>query len=552
MVTSVILGYAALGLALLGLQIIFAHAHHARIRRTPEPELARLKRESMSVIYPVYNESPEVLRLVLDRARQCLALPRLEIIVVDDGSPNRSQLRPIYREYECDRLRVLYQPNKGKREAQYTGLAVATGDYIVTVDSDTLIDPEGLLRLIAPLVKDERCGAVCGDVRVENARVNLLTRLIACRYWTAFNLERAAQSFFRSVLCCSGPLSAYRGSVLNRVKDAYIGQTFFGRRCTYGDDRHLTNLVLGEGLGVVYQPDAVGWTYVPETVGEYIKQQNRWNKSFYREILWTLRIADRVHPYALFDMLLQPVLFIGFTLALSYSVHLLGRTADLKVAVYYLTTLVAMASTRALYGLWRTLDPRFLVFVLYGFLHVFVLMPVRFKSVLTLTDNDWGTRGVVASNPYVNFSAWAAGYATVLLGAAAAVGLSSAGLAGRAAEWDVGYSGSIEEWAMRIVTSAGYSVALIVAMMTALIAWSRRKSRIGPWDLGEPSLSAAIQKVPANSPRRTDSTNGHGGGERRGLLLTPVTELEPSEDHGRSAVTCEVPGSIVEEPVGER
>ncbi|MGC1272612.1 MAG: glycosyltransferase [Planctomycetaceae bacterium] len=392
----------------------FAHVHFRRSRTSGRPK--GLTNAAISVIYPVYRESPEVLETVMERACRCLALPNVEFVFVDDGSPNRDELEPIYRRFRANpRIQVLYQENRGKREAQYTGLAVATGEYVVTVDSDTLIDPEGLACLTAPFQRDARIGAVCGEVLVENASHNLLTKMQAVRYWTSFNVERAAQSLFRSVLCCCGPFSAYRATILHGVKDAYVNQSFCGRRCTYGDDRHLTNLVLAEGSEVVYQPGAVAWTFVPTTLGEYIRQQTRWNKSFYREILWTLKIADRVHPYSLLDMLLQPLLFLAFTLSLSHALYLVWMAAAPEWILYYLAILVTMAFARGAYGLFRTRDPRFLLLVAYGFLHVFVLIPVRFKSLLTLTDNRWGTRTAGQLRTPVDFSFWAACYAALLL-----------------------------------------------------------------------------------------------------------------------------------------
>ena len=65
----------------------------------------------------------------------------------------------------------------------------------------------------------------------------LLTRLIGLRYWSAFHQERAAQSVFDVVMCCSGPAAAYRKELVDRVKDQYVTQVFLGRRCTFGDDR---------------------------------------------------------------------------------------------------------------------------------------------------------------------------------------------------------------------------------------------------------------------------------------------------------------------------
>lgn len=419
LIYGILLTSALVSFTRLIAQVILAEIFHSRhSHRARSPHTQNQRPFTVSVIYPVYNESPQVLRMVMERARNCLRIPGVDFVFVDDGSPNRAELEPIYSEYTCPRIRILYQRNGGKRDAQYHALGLTTGEFIITVDSDTLIEPEGIRHLVRPLLDDPTVGAACGDIRVENSKANFLTRMQDRRYWTAFNLERAAQSIFRAVLCCSGPFSIYRADVLQRIKEAYINQTFCGTRCTYGDDRHLTNLVLGEGLKVVYEPGAVAWTFVPETMGDFLRQQNRWNKSFYREVLWTWRIADRVHPYALFETIVQPLLFVGSTISFSYVLFAMLQTLDWRVALFFLEALVIAALMRAAYGLWRTRDLRFLIFVLYGFLHVFVLQPVRFKSLLTLSDNRWGTRVLKPVSQVRDFAVWATGYLAVLLAGA--------------------------------------------------------------------------------------------------------------------------------------
>jgi len=424
--------YGILAVVRLVTQICLAQHHirqhrsrKAELRGTPEsPDSPEFRWPTITVIYPVYNESPAVLREVMERTRACLVVPEISFIFVDDGSPNREALRPVYEEFSGDRMQIVYQPNGGKRKAQCKGLETATGEIIVTVDSDTLIDLEGLRWLVAPLISDPRIGAVCGEVLVENSRRNLMTALQAPRYWAAFEMERAAQSVFRSVLCCSGPFSAYRRSILERVQRAYSSQTFFGQECTYGDDRHLTNLVLSCNYEVIYQPDATAWTYVPESIPEYARQQNRWNKSFYRELLWTLKIADRVHPYSLVDMLLNPLLFVLFTLTLSNYLLLQIVTADWRVAFGFLGMVILGGAVRAAYGLLRTGSPSFLLFSLYGLLHVFLLTPIRFKSLLTMTDTGWGTRVARSRSFFHDFGIWATGYLGLLLGLAGLIHLA--------------------------------------------------------------------------------------------------------------------------------
>ena len=467
--------YVILAVTHLGVQAIMAHLNYTSQRRAA-PHLHQLVLSSLnsgtlptiSVIYPIYREDPVVLEKVMQRAKACLQIPGLEVIFVDDGSPNIDELRPLYDKYASSSagLKVLYKRNGGKRDAQYYALDVASGEYIITVDSDTLIDSEGILRLIAPMVRDERLGAVTGDVRVQNRNENLLSRLIGLRYWLAFNLERAAQSFSGTMLCCSGPFSAYRRDVLETVKDRYVNQTFLGKLCTYGDDRHLTNLVICEGYKSAFQQDAIAYTFVPTTIGEYITQQTRWSKSFYREMLWTYKAFWNFSLYSLWEMTLQLILFVMFVLVLGSDLFNFLNTLDMKIPLYYLTLLVVMASVRSVYGLLRTRNLGFLLFAFYGFLHVAILMPVRFKALLTLKDNRWGTRcSSLGNNVYVNFGAWLSGYLACVGGVAAMIALSVPDRIVenvRSLDWKVG--ASISDFVGSVGGSWSYAVVPFIVL----------------------------------------------------------------------------------------
>lgn len=73
-------------------------------------------------------------------------------------------------------------------------------------DSDTRLDPMALLELVRVLDADPRVGAVGGDVRILNPLDSWVSFLSSLRYWVAFNVERACQSYFHCVSCISGPL----------------------------------------------------------------------------------------------------------------------------------------------------------------------------------------------------------------------------------------------------------------------------------------------------------------------------------------------------------
>jgi cellulose synthase/poly-beta-1,6-N-acetylglucosamine synthase-like glycosyltransferase len=386
--------YGVLALSHIVLHAVLGHIHH--LRRRPRTALANLP--STTVIVPVYNEDPELLEhclTALDEQEH----PAKQVIVVDDGSPNLGVLEPVYARFAAlagwTVLRLT--TNVGKRAAQRIGFDAATSDVVVTVDSDTqLVGPDALSMLTRSFLR-RRVAAVTGAVGVSNANTNLLTRLTALRYWMAFHQERAAQSLFGVMLCCSGPFSAYRRSVVMEVLDDYVEQSFLGQPCTFGDDRHLTNLVLSRGHQAIFDPDAHVVTHVPDTWSGFLRQQARWNKSFYRELLWSMRFAHRRNPYLALELTLQtmlPFMLLGALASVAWR-----AVSDPAVAGVYAAIVVAIALLRCSYGVLRTRNLRFLLFTAYGFIHVGLLLPVRLYALSTMGRTHWGTRGMHRTGP---------------------------------------------------------------------------------------------------------------------------------------------------------
>ena len=377
------------------LQVTFAHrAYRAALRRQgARPPLDHAP--SVDVIVTSYNEEPERLDACLQSVENQDYAGELRVYVVDDCSMNRTELMPIYERFAAlpGWAILLARENRGKRAGQDAAFRQSSAEIVVTIDSDTEVDPDGVTEIVRAF-DDERVGAVTGDVGVTNERRNLLTRLIGMRYWVAFNQERAAQSYFRSVLCCSGPLAGYRRTIVEKVWERYVTQSYRGVTCTYGDDRHLTNLVLATGHDTLFVPFAHAITYAPEDLGSYLRQQLRWNKSFYRELLWTVPFMLRCSPYMVFEILVQAALPLLLTLALLTAV-VTGVVEDPARLLHYAVAIVAMAVVRCSYAIYRTKRPSFLLFIAYGFLHVCLLVPTRMRALVTLGDNRWGTRTAV-------------------------------------------------------------------------------------------------------------------------------------------------------------
>ena len=344
---------------------------------------------AVDVVIPCFNEDPSLLEACCRSVAGQDYPGTMRVWLVDDGSRNQPALLAVYerwRERGWD-IRLLGR-NIGKRAAQDEAVRRATGELLVLMDSDTVLAPDAI-RQAAAAFRDERVGAVSGSIGVLNAPTNLLTRLIHHRYRLRFQVERPAQGFFTSLLCCSGPFAVYRRSLLDDLWQRYLTQTFGGVRCTNGDDLHLTNLVLATGHQVLFEPRAIASTSVPRSLGQYLRQQLRWNRSFYRELRWTFDGIRTRHPYLALDVLaraLLPLLLAATLLLLAFEGLLVGwelLATDLSLAL-------AMLLVTAVFLLVHGASVPFLL--LYGPLHVVLLVPVRVYALVTLASPSWETR----------------------------------------------------------------------------------------------------------------------------------------------------------------
>jgi N-acetylglucosaminyltransferase len=372
---------------------------HSRLQRTfadrgsrgRPPASSAPYRPDVDVIVPCYNEDPELLRACLRSLADQDYKGEMRVWVVDDGSRNLAALRPVLEAETGLDLKVrLLDGNKGKREAQAAALHEGGGDVVVTIDSDTSIASDGIRRLVAWLA-DPAVGAVTGNLRPSNANATWLSKLIDTRYELLFERERAAQGYFGTVFCCAGPFSAYRRRAVMEVLDDYLGQRFLGGRRVCGDDLKLTNLVLACGYRSEFEPNARATTDVPTTVRRFVRQQLRWNRSFYRELPRMLRLLPGRSLYLSLDVASRTLLP-----ALSAAV-VAATAADAVVDPSGVPAGLAALSGMALLTL--PLGPsmskpagrRFALG--YGLVFVGLLLPTRVWAASTLFRNGWGTRG---------------------------------------------------------------------------------------------------------------------------------------------------------------
>ncbi len=352
---------------------------------------------SVTVIIPAYNEGAMVEKALYSAAASDYPADKLEIICIDDGSRDDTwtYIDRARKRYPGLIKAIRFPENRGKKEGLYAGFTQGKGEIFVTMDSDSVIGPDTLKHLVAPMVHDPQIGAVAGNVKVYNRFRSLLARMLAVRFVLAFDFLRASQSMYGFVACTPGALSAYRRKAVLPILEQWRRQTFLGVPATIGEDRALTNFVLRQGYYSVYQRTAQVHTVVPETYKGLCKMFLRWDRANFRESWVQLtfmfskyRSKDRLLPILDFfvTMIEFPLtyLFMGLLL-FSFVLYPI-------VMVKFFAGLGVLTMVYMLYYLSQERDWEFIYGIVYSYFAFFALNWVQPYAFLTVRNSRWLTR----------------------------------------------------------------------------------------------------------------------------------------------------------------
>ncbi|MFT3707038.1 MAG: glycosyltransferase [Archangium sp.] len=365
-----------------------------RYRPFKAPDGAELPK--VTVVIPAFNEGPMVGRSIRSVAACDYPKDKLEVIVVDDGSRDDTffHMQHLRREFPDLVRLVRFVGNRGKRSALVAGFKAATGSIIVTIDSDSEINPNTVHEMVAPFLADPKIGGVAGRVAVLN-KDTPISRMLEVQFALAFDYGRAAQSVYRAVACCPGALSAFRKDIIIPFMDEWENQRFLGRPVNHGEDQALTNIVLRQGYDTVYQRTAIVHTLVPTNYSQLSRMFLRWDRSyivegfsFARFMFTRYRQNNRVLPIVTFFV--SNLRFVLVAVALME----LPRLFDTSVNTVYRSVVALMlgAIFSAAYYLRFERGFRWVYGVLYAAFSVVALQWILPWALVTVRDERWGTR----------------------------------------------------------------------------------------------------------------------------------------------------------------
>ena len=210
----------------------------------------------------------------------------------------------------------------------------------------------------------------------------------------SFDFLRAVQSTYGTVYCCPGALAAYRTSVVQQVLESWMNQKFLGVRCTYGEDRSLTNYILSLGYDSVYQRTGIVHTVVPWTYQKLYRMYLRWDRSYVREtirfsrIVWKRPLWPRL--ISLVDLLITnlryPIAWVSLVLLVSLSI------SDPTTILRLFCVIGFFSSLNMIYYLYTERSWLFLYGILYAYFAFFALFWIFPYAVITVRARTWGTR----------------------------------------------------------------------------------------------------------------------------------------------------------------
>jgi cellulose synthase/poly-beta-1,6-N-acetylglucosamine synthase-like glycosyltransferase len=297
----------------------------------------------VSIIVPAYNEEAGITQSV--RSLLSVNYPTYEIIVVNDGSTDHTlkkmidlydmkeisrvvrkqvhtkPIKTIYQSSLLSNLFLIDKENGGKADALNVGLNFSHYPYFCSLDGDSVLEPDAFLKVMKPIIdSNEDVIASGGSVRIANGceiknghilKIGLSDNPIVVmqiiEYLRAFLMGRIGLSRHNLLLIISGAFGVF--------SKHWTIEAGGYKTDTVGEDMELVvrihRLLKERGVNkkIVYVPDPVCWTEVPEDMTILRRQRRRWHRGLF-ESLWTHRGLTFNPKYGSIGMISFPYFWI--------------------------------------------------------------------------------------------------------------------------------------------------------------------------------------------------------------------------------------------------
>ncbi|WP_020482069.1 poly-beta-1,6-N-acetyl-D-glucosamine synthase [Methylomonas sp. MK1] len=228
------------------------------------PELSEYP--AVSILIPCYNEGENVRETIEYLLHQ--QYPNYEIIAINDGSKDNTLdiLHELADQHPQIRV-VNLASNQGKAVGLRTAALLANSEILIGIDGDALLAPNATAWIVRHFLEDPHVGAVTGNPRIRN-RSTLLGKIQVGEFSAIVGMIKRAQRSYGHVFTISGVIAGFRKTALHDV--GYWSPDMVT------EDIDISWKLQLAGWAIRFEPNALCWVLMPETLNGLWKQRSRW------------------------------------------------------------------------------------------------------------------------------------------------------------------------------------------------------------------------------------------------------------------------------------
>jgi len=286
----------------------------------------------VSFLVPCHNDE-KIVAETLEYLLLHQDYPDFEVIAINDGSKDRTGqvLDDLARRHP--RLRVVHlAQNQGKALGLTTAALMTRNEFLICIDSDALLDPHAARWIMWHFLSSARVGAVTGNPRIRN-RSTLLGRIQVGEFSSTAGLLKRAQRTYGRLFTMSGVVAAFRKSAVHEA--GYWSPEMLT------EDIDITWKLEIAKWDVRFEPRALCWILMPETLGGLWRQRLRWAMGGVQVILRRARQLRSWRERRMWPIFLEYVVSMAwaYTMMITFLLWALGKFVDLPAAVQVPTLL---------------------------------------------------------------------------------------------------------------------------------------------------------------------------------------------------------------------
>ena len=275
----------------------------------------------VSIVIPCYNEGQNAIETITYALN--VQYPEFEVIAINDGSKDDTLAILLSLAKNNPKLKVVnLAENQGKALGLQAGALLSKYEYLVGIDGDALIDPFCLHWMVKHFIRYPQVAAVTGNPRIRN-RTSLLGKIQVGEFSSIVGMIKRAQRSFGRLFTVSGVITGFRKSAVHEV--GYWSPDMLT------EDIDITWKLQSNGWDVRFEPRALVWILMPETLKGLWKQRLRWAMGGAQVMLKNFKVLSQpkqTHLWGLMTELLLSMVW-AYSMIIVFIVWLLDLFIDL-------------------------------------------------------------------------------------------------------------------------------------------------------------------------------------------------------------------------------